>query len=216
METKTAMIWGANGGIGRALVSQLTTAGWQILTVCRDVGPFEEDDSVIALEMTHITAEASLQQVVMEAGYEIDAVDLWVYTVGDITSAKVADMSLTGWQKIIDANLTGAFLATNRSLPLLAPKAHLMFVGAVQERLRLPGLAAYAAAKAGLEAFAEALRKELRKHPVTVVRPGAVDTSFWDKVPLKLPKDAMTPAKVADKMIEAYEAKHKGLLDLTH
>ena len=58
------------------------------------------------------------------------------------------------------ANLSGAYLATHHSLPLLAEDAHLVFLGAVSERLRLPGLSAYAAAKAGLEAFGEALGKE--------------------------------------------------------
>lgn len=82
--------------------------------------------------------------------------------------------------------------------------------------MRLPGLAAYASAKAGLEAFAETLRKEQRKRRVTVVRPGAVATAFWDKVPLQLPKDAMTPEQVAQRMTQAYHDGHKGTLDLTH
>ena len=119
------------------------------------------------------------------------------------------------WQRIMDANLNGPFLATHYSLPLLAENAHLFYLGAVSERLRLPGLAAYAAAKAGLEAFAEALRKEQRQRRVTVVRPGAVATSFWDKVPLRLPKDAAPPEKVARRILEAYENGHTGLLDLT-
>ena len=41
--------------------------------------------------------------------------------------------------------------------------AHIIFIGAVSERLKLPGLSAYAASKAGLEAFAEVLGKEERK-----------------------------------------------------
>ena len=71
-----------------------------------------------------------------------------------------------------------AFLATHFSMPLLAQNAHLVYLGAVSERLRLPGLSAYAAAKAGLEAYAEALKKEERKRRITVVRPGAVATPF--------------------------------------
>ena len=112
------------------------------------------------------------------------------------------------------ANLTGAFYSIHYSLPLLRENAHIFFIGAISERLQLPGLSAYAAAKTGLEAFATSLRKEQRKKRVTVVRPGAVKTSFWDKVPMKLPSDAASPAKVAQKILEAYQQGQQGFLDL--
>ena len=79
---------------------------------------------------------------------------------------------------------------------------------------RLPGLSAYAAAKAGLEAFAESLSKEQRKKRITVVRPGAVATPLWEKVPLRMPVDVAPPGKIARKILEAYESGHKGQLDL--
>jgi short-subunit dehydrogenase len=96
----------------------------------------------------------------------------------------------------------------------LSEDAHIVFIGAVSERLRLPGLSAYAASKAGLEAFATALSKEERRKRITVVRPAAVATALWDKVPLRLPADAPKPEKVAQKILEAYHAGHKGQLDL--
>jgi short-subunit dehydrogenase len=75
-------------------------------------------------------------------------------------------------------------------------------------------LAAYAASKAGLEAFAETLGKEERKKRVTIVRPGAVATPFWNKVPMNMPKDAASAEKVADKVYEAFLSGNKGKLDL--
>ena len=141
-------------------------------------------------------------------------VDLWIYAAGDITSVKVADMSHDVWQRILSANLTGAYLATHYSLPLLAADAHLVYLGAVAERLRLPGLSAYAASKAGLEAFTEALRKEERKRRVTTVRPSAVDTPLWQKVPFKLPRHALDPATVAERILAAHDEGHTGVLNL--
>jgi len=141
-------------------------------------------------------------------------IDLWIYSAGDIASAKVGDMAENDWQRLADANLTGPFIATRHSLPLLAEDAHLIYLGAVSERLRPPGLAAYAAAKAGLEAFAEALAKEERKRRITVVRPGAVETALWEKVPMRLPKGAMSPQALAVKILDAHAAGHKGTLDL--
>ena len=100
------------------------------------------------------------------------------------------------------------------SLPLLTADAPLVFLGAVSERLRLPGLSAYVAAKAGLEAFAEVLRKEERKRRVILVRPGAVNTAFWQKVPFRMPANALSPEEVAERVVAAVENGREGTLDL--
>ena len=210
---KTAVVWGAGGGIGRALVEQLSDQGWKTIAISRD------SSELISLTEHVIEADVAephdVEAAVYAAAMETDSVDLWIYAVGDITSAKVADLDIENWSRIMSANLSGAYLAAHHSLPLLAEDAHLVFLGAVSERLRLPGLSAYAAAKAGLEAFGEALGKEERKKRVTVVRPGAVATPLWDKVPMKVPADAPTPEKVAGRILQASENGHKGMLDLT-
>jgi NAD(P)-dependent dehydrogenase (short-subunit alcohol dehydrogenase family) len=90
----------------------------------------------------------------------------------------------------------------------------MIFLGAVSERLRLPRLSAYAAAKAGLEAFVEVLTKEERKRQVILVRPAAVDTPLWEKVPFKLPAGAVSPDEVAERILSAYRDGHRGQLDL--
>jgi NAD(P)-dependent dehydrogenase (short-subunit alcohol dehydrogenase family) len=46
------------------------------------------------------------------------------------------------------------------------------------------------------------------------VRPGAVNTSFWRKVPFKMPGSALSPEAVAEKVVEAVNAGHQGVLDL--
>ncbi len=208
----TAMIWGANGGIGRAITAELMKQDWTVISVSRQPDEMEAHAS-ISLE-ADVTSDFAVQNAVMSASYEVDAVDLWIYAAGDITASRAGEMQDDQWQQIVGANLTGAFTTTHHSLPLLAEDAHLFYLGAVSERLRLPGLSAYAAAKAGLEAFADTLRKEERKKKITVVRPGAVATPFWEKVPLRLPKDAATPEKVAKRIFEAYESGHTGQLDL--
>ena len=210
-----AMIWGANSDIGRAIIQQLDQEGWQVVAFARDETAVSDLPATI-IEVGDVADAFAVQTAVRSAAYEIDEVALWLYAVGDITAVSVSDMPHSDWQRILNANLTGAYLTLHHSLPLLAEDAHLMFVGAIHERLRLPGLSAYAAAKAGLDAFAEALKKEQRHKKVSVIRPGAVATKFWDKVPLKMPSDAMSPEKLAAKIWEAYESGHKGQLDLTH
>lgn len=206
------MVWGANGGIGRGLVEALVGDGWEVVAVThRHDGLDAPTPHTCAAD---VDDDFAVQQAVMTAVQSVGTVSLWIYSVGDIMTQKTRDDAAQDWQRILDANLSGAFRATQHSLPLLSDDAHLVYLGAVHERLRLPGLGAYAAAKAGLEAFADALAKEERGKRITVVRPGAVDTPLWDKAGLRLPKNAMTPAALAAKILDAHRAGHKGVLDL--
>jgi NAD(P)-dependent dehydrogenase (short-subunit alcohol dehydrogenase family) len=207
----SALIWGAAGGIGRALTIELTQNGWAVHAVARD-------EAALASLTPHaysanVGDALSVQQAVLRVAQETSDVKLWVYAAGDIASEKMADTTPETIQRILNANLTGAMLTAHAGLPLLTPDAHLFFIGAVHERMRLPGLSAYAAAKAGLEAFVEAFRKEERTRKIAVVRPGAVNTPFWKKVPFRMPAHALTPQAVAQKILEAYQAGHSGLLE---
>jgi len=208
----TAFIFGASGGIGRALVERLAADGWTVGAASRHPG-----DLASLTEHRYeadVTDAFAVNQAVYTAAQELPPVDLWIYAAGDILASPVAEMEPAAWARILGANLTGAYLTTQQSLPLLAERAHLVYLGAYSERLQLPGLSAYAAAKAGLEAFAAALAKEQRKHRVTVVRPGAVATPLWEKVPLRLPRTALAPAELAQRVLDAYHAGTTGTLDL--
>jgi NAD(P)-dependent dehydrogenase (short-subunit alcohol dehydrogenase family) len=208
---KTAMVWGAGGGIGRALVSQLGGEGWQVLAMARRVADLSDLTSHVF--EADISDPVAVERAAAAASQQGNLVDLWIYAAGDIDASKVVSASPEVWQRILDANLVGAYLTAHYSLPLLAQDAHLVFLGAISERLRLPGLSAYAAAKTGLEAFVEVLGKEERKRRVTLVRPAAVDTSLWEKVPFKLPTGAMAPEEAAERVLNAYRERHRGVLD---
>ncbi len=209
--TQVAMIWGAAGGIGHALAKNLTESDWTVATVSRH--PAELESAAAHNYDADVASPREVEAAVLAAAYDLDPVKLWIYAAGDIASGPVSELEPQTWQRIIDANLTGPFLAAHYSMPLMAPDAHLIFVGAVNERLRLPGLSAYAASKAGLEAFGEAFRKEERGRRVTVIRPVAVDTPLWEKVPMRLPKDAGTPETAAARILKAYEEGETGIVD---
>ncbi|MFZ6021463.1 MAG: SDR family NAD(P)-dependent oxidoreductase [Chloroflexota bacterium] len=205
---KTALIWGVNGGIGSALAGLLLKEGWQVVGTGRS--------EVEARKITPLAVEVdvassySVREAVAAIAQEVDGVDWWVYAIGDILSKPIGNMDEVEWQRILNANLNGVFHAIYHSQALLNEGAPVYILGAVSERMRLPGLAAYAAAKAGLEAFAEVLRKEL-KRAVVVVRPAAVDTALWKKVPFRLPANALKPEELAQKMYSAYQNNYKDL-----
>jgi NAD(P)-dependent dehydrogenase (short-subunit alcohol dehydrogenase family) len=205
-----AMIWGAGGDIGRSIKDYLLRKGWNVVALGRHLTQLQ--GATWAFE-ADFARPAEVREAVYQASQEIDGVNWWIYAAGDILYSPIAEMQPEAWQRIIDANLTGAFLALHYSLPLLSPAAPLYFIGARSERLRLPGISAYAAAKAGLEALAEVARKELHRQ-VVVARPGAVRTTFWERVPFKTPANAISPEDLADKIWRAYQQGYEGILDL--
>ena len=143
----------------------------------------------------------------------MEQVHWWVYAAGDIAAIPLNKMDKTGWKKIMDANLNGVAYSMLYGSALLAADGVITILGAVSEKMRLPGLSAYAAAKAGVEALAEVAGKELRKS-VQVLRPGAVDTAFWKRVPFRLPAGALSAEDVAEKAYSYYLEKKSGLIDL--
>lgn len=208
---KNALIWGADGGIGQALASYLLDQGWTVVLTGRH--PERMQNLAGLVVEADVSDPFSVQSAVSAMSQEVDEVQLWIYAVGDIISSPVSQMTVQVWRRILDANLTGAFLTTHYSLPLLAQDAHLFYLGARTERLRLPGLAAYVAAKGGLESFTEVVRKETRRK-VTLVRPAAVDTPLWNKTPFKLPPHPLSPADLASRILQAYQEGTSGVLDL--
>ena len=203
---KTALIWGATGGIGRAIARLLREADWDVVAVGRDLLDLE-DIATLTCE-ADVSDPNSVQSAVMTVSQEIDQIDWWIYAAGDIMASPLADTEPEEWRRILDANLTGVYLTAHYSLPLLSKDAAMYVLGAVSERMRLPGLGAYAAAKAGLEALGEVMRKELRR-PVVVVRPKAVQTDLWKKVPFNAPPGALTPDDLALRILNAYQEGYK-------
>ena len=116
MSDKTAIVWGAAGGIGGALVNQLSAEGWRVIAVTHQQA--DVDGAVMSVE-ANVGDEFDVRRAVMAAGQEAPEIDLFIYAVGDITSEPAGKMAPQTWRRIIEANLDGAYYATHYSLPLL-------------------------------------------------------------------------------------------------
>ncbi len=209
---KTAMIWGATGGIGRALVEGAPAEDWGLITVSRnDQGLGRK--VALALE-ADFSRPVEVERAVLAASQEVASVEVLLYAAGDIQSFSIAEQSGEDWDRIIESNLGAVVRVVRSCLPLLSEDASIVVIGAISERLRLPGLSAYATSKAGLEAWMEVLRKEQRKKKVLLVRPSAVKTAFWEKVPFNLPDGAQSAEQISARIWEAIFSGETGVLDI--
>ena len=207
-----AMIWGASGGMGQALTNKLVKQGWRVFAAGR-----HDENIPEGVERSYqfdALKETSIRDIALDLAFEGAEIDLWVYFAGELHAEQFSKMTAAGWWTNMRSNLDGAFFAINQTTPLLTSDAQVVFIGAYIDHLILPKMGAYAAAKAALETFAAVLQKENRKLNVTVVKPGAVDTPFWENAPFRLPRDAKSPDTIADAILAQYQGKQRGTLEL--
>lgn len=209
----TLLIWGAQSSIALATATTFTNQGWTIVGVQRPGRPHSalyQATYECDFSDWHAVNQTSLV-IAQTHGCEIDAM---LYAAGTMYGRKLADTPLEAWHKILGDNLTAAHLITQQSLALLSLNASMMYLTAYSDKIKLPGIGAYAVAKAGLEAYVTVLAKEERQKRIMNVRMGAIDTPLWEDAPFKLPRGAHNAEYVAHALWNAYTQQHRGDLDL--
>jgi len=189
---KVAVITGASAGIGRAtallfakegakvvvgarrraeldtLVAEITAAGGQAVSVAGDVKD-----------------EAYSQALVAKAVDIYGRLDIAFNNAGVMGEAGPSTgISKDGFQDTVDINLTGAFLGAKHQIAEMAKQGggSVIFTSTfVGHTFAFPGVAAYAASKAGLIGLTQALAAEFGPQGIRVnaVLPGAVDTDMY-------------------------------------
>jgi NAD(P)-dependent dehydrogenase (short-subunit alcohol dehydrogenase family) len=116
--------------------------------------------------------------------------------VGDIAPASILESNAQDLERVWRANVLGAQLVLKHFAPLLEPNARVYLLGAKQELVTFKIFSGYAASKAALDSLAAIARLEFQC-VVTVVKPPAVNTDFWQKLGSKAPRNAISPDAVA-------------------
>lgn len=118
--------------------------------------------------------------VVAEAG----GVDLVVHAAGVMDGTFVRKESLSTFEAIVRTNLTSAFVVAHGALPAMGPGGRFVFLSSSSAHAPQPGRSAYSASKAGLNAFAGALGREVERDGIAVhvVTTGPVATPMLDGV----------------------------------
>lgn len=199
-DMKRALIIGAGGGIGSAVVARLE--GYEATLVGRDgrrLGRARRPgDQVVP---TDVTNELEVEALFSDLG----PLDLLVYAAGSIEPAPLGATTAEGWTRTLEANLTGLFYVLKYAEGKLNPGARVFVLGARPDLVNARGLGAYAAAKAGVAALVGVAAREFRgKASFTLVLPRAVDTAFWEGVG-RPPKDALRPEAVAAAIVKSLE-----------
>ena len=180
---RVALVSGAAGGIGAAVVARLEAEGATV--VGADLEPVR--DGV----RCDVTDEASCAAAVAHTVDTHGGLDILANVAGIGVASRITDVDPDVWRRIIEVNLTGTFLLTQAAVPALVESTGCIVNMASVAGLRAtPYNAAYCASKGGVILFTKSLAIELAAAGVRVnaVCPASVDTPFLRN--FSLPEDA--------------------------
>lgn len=180
-----ALVTGASSGIGAAIARELADAGARVVAHGRD----ERRTAEVAHQtggtalVADLATSAGARDLAREALSVHGRVDLLVASAGVGWSGRFLDMTTDQLEELLAVDLLAPLALARVLLPDMVRRGagHVVLLTSVAGRTGVAGEAAYAAAKGGLDAFAESLRLELNDTGVgvTVVVPGAVRTPFF-------------------------------------
>lgn len=190
---KRVLVTGGGVGIGLGIVRAFAASGARVaytwLSHEPDAALLEEFDALgdaapIAVQLD-ATDEAAVNQVVADVAERLGGLDVVVNNAGGMVQrSSLAEMSLELWHKVMDVNVTSAFLVSRAALAHLSDGGSIINVASLAgQNGGSNGASAYAASKAALFALTKGWAKELapRQIRVNAVAPGLIlDTPFHE------------------------------------
>lgn len=189
LSDKVAIVTGASSGIGYATAKLFSREGAKVVVAARRQPELDALVDEIVQAGGHAVAlagnvkdEAYAKALVQLAVDRFGGLDVAFNNAGTIGDpGATPDMPLADWEETIGTNLTSAFLGAKYQLPAMLARGggSLIFTSTfVGYTVGLPGMAAYAASKAGLIGLTQALAAEFGPHGIRVnaLLPGGTDT----------------------------------------
>lgn len=187
---QVAIITGASRGIGRAIAQALAAEGAKLVinyassaagaeNLVQEIQTQGGEAIALGADVSKPEQVETLIKTTMDTWGRID---ILVNNAGITRDTLLLRMKLEEWQAVIDLNLTGVFLCTQKvaKIMLKQKSGRIINIASVAGQMGNPGQANYSAAKAGVIGFTKAVAKELATRGITVnaVAPGFITTDM--------------------------------------
>lgn len=205
---RNVLITGAGGGIGCSIALRIAAEGGGLLLMDRneeDLTPIakqieEVGGDVLAKAACDVTDYENVSRLVTDITKRHGAIDCLVHCAGIVgeSNARAGDADLGEFRRVIDINLTGAFVMAKAVLPAMASQHYgrILFISSIAGKEGNPKMSGYVASKAGLIGLTKAIGKEYAGDGITVnaLAPAVIAT------PMNEDTDPATLASLCEKI----------------
>ena len=199
LEGRVAVVTGASSGIGEACALAFVDKGAKVVLAARRA---ERLDKLVkriegmggeALAVTtDVTREADVDNLFERALERFGTIDVLINNAGIADSTPVYDMPLELWHRVIETNLTSAFLCSRAAFRVMkgTGRGRIVNIGSISARVPRENSPAYAASKWGLDGLTRSLAIDGRAFNIaaSIFHPGIVATEIAPGA-VKLPAD---------------------------
>jgi NAD(P)-dependent dehydrogenase (short-subunit alcohol dehydrogenase family) len=194
MTQTIALITGASRGLGRGMALALAAKGTDIIGTYHS-NRTEADATIAAIQalgrqavmlqldtgaIASIPAFARTVKDTLETTWQRPTFDFLVNNAGMGVHASFAETAEADFDRLMNVHLKGVFFLTQALLPMIKDAGRIINISSGLARFSMPGYAAYAVMKGGIEVLTRYLAKELGSRGIAVntVAPGAIETDF--------------------------------------
>jgi NAD(P)-dependent dehydrogenase (short-subunit alcohol dehydrogenase family) len=220
---KRVLITGAARGIGAALAEQLASHGARLALVglepeiLADVAKRCGEDTFVA--ECDVSDNEQVVKAVDAAAEALGGLDVAVANAGIAAGGPLRSQDLRSWERVIEINLLGVLYTDRAALPHLERSGgYLLNIASTAAALRAPGMSAYCAAKAGVEALSDCARVEMQPLGVQIgvayflfldtdmVRDGEAEMPLLQRAKAEMPRFLTRPYPLAPAIDEVVAA----------
>ena len=200
LENRVAVVTGASKGIGKAIARAFAAAGASVMIAARNrsdldavAGEIKGEGGSAVPVLTDIAVEADIVALFKATRDRYGRLDILVNNAGITLNKPTDQIPLQDWRRVIDTNLTGAFLCCREALQIMKPQksGRIINIGSISSITPRANGAAYAATKLALEGLTRSIALDYREFNISasIIHLGATASS-WMKVK---PEDATGP-----------------------
>ncbi|TFF39611.1 SDR family oxidoreductase [Mucilaginibacter psychrotolerans] len=214
LKNQSAIVTGADSGIGKAVAIALAEAGAKVLinyahnqdAADEVVNTIKDAGGKAFAYQCDVSKENEVKAMFAAAIKKYGTVDILVNNAGLQKDAKFVDMTLEQWNTVININLTGQFLCSREAAKEFIKRGvvekrsvaagKIICMSSVHEIIPWAGHVNYAASKGGISMFMKSIAQELAPHRIRVagIAPGAIQTP--------INKPAWETPEAMDKLLE--------------
>ena len=186
LKGKVALVTGASKGVGKGIALELARGGCAVAVNYNSdregaEATAKEIDSLgggSAVLQANVGLSADVDRMFAEFRQQFDRLDILVNNAGVQTWKALLDLEEQEWDRVIDTNLKGTFLCTQRAARMMKDSGgSIVNIGSGCNKVAFPHLVDYTASKGGIEQFTKVAAVELGKYRIRVncVAPGAIE-----------------------------------------